>query len=106
MGQEICRAFTRQHDIYVQDLLFYSLRDGEQLRPEARGVPFVVSWPDAAEAFRLSLEVELDRLPSRCEVFFILGDVPQAKFSNEKAKRILGFQPQDDVAVLWRRAGS
>jgi nucleoside-diphosphate-sugar epimerase len=106
LGHEICRAFTRQHDIYVQDLLFYILRDLRELVPAARGVPFVVSWRDAAEAFRLSLEIDLDRLPSRCEVFFILGDLPQAKFSNEKAKRILGFQPQDDVAVLWHRQGS
>ena len=103
MGQEVCRSFTRKHEIYVQDLLFYTLRDLEQLQPETRGVPFVVSWRDAAEAFRLSLEIELQQLPSRCEVFFILGDIPQGKFSNEKAKRILGFAPQDDVAVLWRR---
>ncbi len=103
LGQDICRAFTEQHDVYVQDLLFNRLRDLDQLRPEAGGVPFVVSWRDAAEAFHLSLEIDLRRLPSRFEVFFILGDIPQSKFSNDKAKRILGFQPQDDVAVLWRR---
>ncbi len=106
LGHEVCRAFTRCHEIYVQDLLFYSLRDLSQLVPEARGVPFVVSWRDAAEAFRLSLEIDLQRLPSRFETFFILGDLPQAKFSNEKAKRILGFQPQDDVSVLWRQANN
>ncbi len=49
LGQEICRAFTLTHDIYVQDYLFYSLRDAEQLKPGAGGVPFVVSWGDAAE---------------------------------------------------------
>jgi hypothetical protein len=103
LGQDICRMFADQHEVYVQDLLFYILRDLDELRPEARGRPFVVSWRDAAEAFRLSLEIDLQRLPSRFEVFFILGDIPHAKFSNDKAKRILGFQPQDDVAVLWRR---
>jgi len=103
LGHEICRAFTRRHDIYVQDLLFYTLRDLGELVPGARGVPFVVSWRDAAEAFKLSLEIDLQRLPSRCEAFFILGDLPQGRFSNDKAKRILNFQPQDDVAVLWRR---
>ena len=58
------------------------------------GVPFIVSWEDAGEAFRLGLEIELDRLPSRCEIFFISGDMPQGKFLNEKTRRILGFKPQ------------
>ena len=103
LGQEICRAFTLTHDIYVQDYLFYSLRDAEQLKPGAGGVPFVVSWGDAAEVFRLGLEIELARLPSRCEVFFILADSPQGKFLNDKARQVLGFAPKDDVSLLWRK---
>jgi hypothetical protein len=104
LGQEICRAFTRTHEIYVQDYLFYSFEDSADLKPGRRGVPFVVSWRDAAEAFRLGLAIELARLPSRCETFFILGDCPQGKFSNEKAKRILGFAPKDHVDVLWQKS--
>ncbi len=103
LGQQIGRSFAHQYDVYFQELLFNSLRDVEQLRAGARGVPFVVSWRDAAEAMRLSLEIDLDRLPSRCEVYFILGNTPQDKFSNDKAQRVLGFQPQDDVSVLWKQ---
>ncbi len=103
LGQEVCRAFAESHDVYVQEYLFYILRAKDQLKPGAGGVPFVVTWADAAEVFRLGLEIDLAELPSRCEVFFILGDVPQAKFLNDKAKRILGFAPKDDVAALWRR---
>lgn len=103
LGQEICRSFTRQHDVYVVDLLFYLLRDAADVKPGACRIPFVVSWADAAEAFRLALEVELEKLPSRCEVFFIHGDLPQDKFRVGKAKRILSFHPQDDVAGFWRR---
>jgi UDP-glucose 4-epimerase len=103
LGQEICRAFTQAHDVYVQEYLFYNFRDAGELKPAVGGVPFVVSWRDAAEVFRLGLEVELARLPSKCEAFFILGDCPQGKFLNEKAKRILGFAPKDDVSVLWRK---
>jgi hypothetical protein len=87
----------------VIELLFYILRDKKELKPGLGGIPFIVSWSDAAEAFRLALEIELDKLPSRCEAFFIHDDLPQDKFSNEKARRILGFRPQGDVAVLWRR---
>jgi len=88
----------------VQEYLFYSLQETGQLTLGAGGVPFVVSWRDAAEAFRLGLAIELENLPSRFEVFFILGDAPQGQFRNDKAKRILGFRPRDDVDLLWRRA--
>jgi len=50
----------------------------------------------------LGLEIELARLPSKCEVFFVLADIPQQKFLNDKAKQILGFAPQDDMSPLWR----
>jgi nucleoside-diphosphate-sugar epimerase len=102
LGMEICRAATRAHDIHVQTYLFYNLRSPEQLKPGRRGVPLITSWRDCGQAFRLGLAIPLDRLPSPFEVFFIAGDCPQGKFSNEKAKRILGFQPQDQVDILWR----
>ena len=103
LGQEICRSFTEVHDVHVLEFLFYSLRDKEQLRAGAGGAPFVVSWTDAGEASRLGLQIDLARLPSKCEVFFIFADVPQAVFLNDKAKRVLGFAPRDDVSLLWRK---
>jgi hypothetical protein len=106
LGQEVCRIFTRQHDVHVLDYLFYSFRDTDKMIRGGGGVPFVVTWADAAEAFRLGLEIELNQLPSRCEVFFILADNPQGKFANDKAKRILGFTPRDDVSLLWRKPRS
>jgi len=105
LGQEICRAFTEVHDLHVVELLFYILRDKEQLKRGAGGVPFIVSWADCAGAFRLALQIDPARLPSKCEVFFIFGDVPQGKFLNDKAKQILGFAPKDDVSLLWRSPG-
>lgn len=104
LGMEVSRSYARNHDIYVQQYLFYDFRGRESLRPSRGGVPFIVSWSDAAEVFRLGLEIDLSHLPSKYEVFFILGDCPQGKFVNDKAKRILGFRPKDDVSVLWRRS--
>ena len=104
LGQEVCRVFTERHDIYVQDYLFYNFRYADKLKRGAGGVPFIISWADSAEVFRLGLEIDLARLPSRCESFFILGDNPQGKFTNDKAKRILGFFPRDDMSALWRKA--
>jgi len=64
----------------------------------------VVSGRDAGEAVRLGLEIDAAKLPSRCEVFLILTDMPHGKFRNDKVKRILGFTPQDDISPLWRKA--
>jgi hypothetical protein len=104
LGQEVCRVFAENHDVYVVDLLFYILRDASEVKPGACRIPFVVSWSDAAEAFRLALDVDLEKLPSRCEVFFIHGDLPQDKFLVDKAERILGFIPTDEVAAFWHRS--
>ena len=104
LGQEVCRVFSENHDVYVQEYLFYNFRYMARIKRGAGGVPFIVSWADAAEVFRLGLEIDLARLPSKCEVFFILGDNPQGKFLNDKAKRVLGFAPKDDVSDLWRKA--
>jgi len=111
LGQEICRVFAETHNVYVLDFLFYNFRDltgaGPSYFPAHPGsgpVPFVVSGKDAGEAFRLGLEIDVAKLPSRCEVFFILTDMPHGRFSNEKAKRILGFAPTDDLSRLWRKA--
>ncbi len=104
LGQETCRVFTQHHDIYVQDYLFYSLRDMASLTRGTDATPFSILWADAGEIFRLGLEIDLAKLPSRCEIFFVFADMPHGQFVNEKAKRILGFRPKDDLQVLWRKA--
>jgi hypothetical protein len=105
LGQEICRVFAENHDLYVQTYLFYNFHDPATLTPGADATPFSVSWRNAVEIFRLGLEIPFDQLPSRCEVFNTFTDMPHGKFSNEKAKRILGFQPRDDIRALWHKAG-
>lgn len=103
LGQEICRIYTEHHPIYVQTYLFYNFRDPAQMVKGQRYAPFLISWENAAEVFNLGLSIDLATLPSRCEVFNIFTDMPHGRFSNEKAKRILGFQPRADVDAAWRR---
>jgi hypothetical protein len=104
LGQEICRVFTEHHDIYVQEYLFYAFRDAATLTRGADATPFSISWGDAGEVFRLGLEIDLARLPSRCEVFFVFADMPHGKYANDKAKQILGLRFKDDLSPLWRKA--
>ena len=68
--------------------------------------PFSISWNDAAEAFRLGLETSLSNLPSKCEIFNIFTNLPHQKFSNEKAKRLLGFSPKDALSQWWQKTSN
>lgn len=103
LGQEICRVFSQHHDIYVQEHLFFSLRDMDKLTPGADATPFSISWGDAGEAIRLGVEIDLAKLPSRCEVFFVFADMPHGKYVNDKVKRVLGLRFRDDLSVLWKK---
>ena len=47
--------------------------------------------------------MDVRTLPSRNEVFFITGDLPHGKYSNAKARRLLGFEPRDTLEKYWRK---
>ena len=141
LGQEVLRVFSERHDLYVQTLLFCTLRmpDSLELLPnpphmhdaapanpprpvgadrsqpvpqpqrraepqEAQAMgPFSIAWPDVGPAVLAALEVELARLPSRCETYFVLADTPQGKFRNDKIRRILDWTPRFHLEPLWIR---
>ena len=104
LGLEICRAFTENHDLYVMTFLYTTFTDHDDHAADGQDIfPFAVTWRDAAEAFRHALSVDLKQLPSRCEVFNILADLPHQRFSNERAKRVLGWRPQDRLEQFWNR---
>ena len=102
LGQEICRVFTENYDLYVIMLMFYNFRDTEYSKPET-DTPFIISWKDAGSVFGCALKVDLEKLESRCEQFFVLADTPHGKFSNETTKRVLGWQPTDSLDLYWKK---
>jgi nucleoside-diphosphate-sugar epimerase len=114
LGQEILKVFAERHDMYLQTLLFYNMRMTETLRGPGgqqagpvTGVdmtPFTIAWPDTGTAIRAALEVELARLPSRCETYFVFPDIPHHKFRNEKIRRVLGWSPRYQLEPLWNKA--
>ena len=103
VGHEICRVYTEHHDIYVQMYLYYNFRDPAALDREREVRPFAISWQNGGEVFPHGLEIPFEQLPSRFETFFIFTDMPHGRFTNDKAKRVLGWEPRDDVSALWRR---
>ena len=103
LGHEICRVFTRNYDVYVMGLFFYNFRpEGSQVGQDL--TPYSLTWEDTGRSFAAALAVDLDTLPSRWESFFVFTDLPHHKFSNEKAKRILGWQPTQDLREFWTKS--
>lgn len=102
LGQEIVRLFADQYDLEVPVLQFSSFVNPQTPHRSGSGMsPMTVSWRDAAHA--LCRAVEVPELPSPFEVFHILADLPQGKYSNRKARRVLGWRPRDDLQRLWTR---
>lgn len=112
MGQEICRVFADRHDLYVMTLLYYNMKlPGSLAAPLETQVtyhndmtPYSLAWTDCGEAVRCAVEVELSRLPSRCETFFTFSDIPHDKFRNDKLQRLLGFRPRYHLEAMWNKS--
>ncbi|BCX03501.1 MAG: hypothetical protein KatS3mg053_1439 [Candidatus Roseilinea sp.] len=91
-GQEICRIFAEHHGLVVPALTFCQFV--ESSTPYGPRIhPLTISWGDAARAIRCALEVTT--LPSPFEYFHIGADLPHGVFRNDKAKRLLSWQPRD-----------
>jgi nucleoside-diphosphate-sugar epimerase len=102
LGQEVCRLFAEAYGLEVPVLLFSRFVDPATAQPTPDGVfPMTVSWEDAGHALRRALEVP--GLPSPFEIFHILADLPHGKYSNTKARRLLGWRPRDTLVHLWAR---
>ena len=117
LGQEICRVFTEKNPyMNLQTLLFYNFyndaltlggRRNVGKPPQNKGTdltPFSVRWEDAASAIKKALEIDLNKLPTRTETYFVFTDLPHNKFSNKKAKEQLSWKPKFDLKELWDRS--
>ena len=91
LGLEICRVFSEGYDVNVQTYLFYNFRDPAEAKPGTQSAPFAISWSNAAEIFRRGLEIDLNALPSSCEVFNIFTDMPHAVFPMKRPNISLAF---------------
>ncbi len=102
LGQEICQIFAEEHGLSIPVLLFGNFVNPAEPRTRSKELyPFTVSWQDAGVAMRQALHVET--MPRPFEVLHINADLPHGQYPNEKAKRLLGWQPEDGLAELYQR---
>ncbi|MBI2299532.1 MAG: NAD(P)-dependent oxidoreductase [Armatimonadetes bacterium] len=103
LGWEIVRTFCRRHPEVSVVAFFYSGFHTGDITPQGWIPDWNVDSRDAGQAFRLGAEIARDKLPSNCELFNINADLPVSRISIEKARRILGYEPQHNFEVLWSR---
>ena len=100
LGQEAMRVFAEYYDLEVPTLLFCNFINPEV--PRGRRIhPMTVSWADAGQALRRA--VETASFPEPYEPLHVFADLPHGKYSNAKARRLLGWQPRDDLAAHYAR---
>ena len=102
MGEEVVRTFAESYGLEVPTFYFNHFANPATVKESSEGVnSFTVSWNDAALALRRGLEVP--SLPRPFEIFLISADLPHGYIPNEKAKRLLGWQPRDHFENRWLR---
>lgn len=99
LGQEILRVFAEHYDLEVLVMLYWEMVNPAE--PDHKP-PFFVSWPDAGRALRRA--VEAADLPSCYEEFNVSVDLPHGKFDHSKMRRVLGWQPLDNMDHFWQDA--
>ncbi len=101
LGQDVVRSFAEVHGLDVVALYFHVFQPGDAPERMKGASPFLVSWADTGRAFQAA--VEAPAMPNAYEPFIITGDLPHGRFGSEKAKRLLGWHPQDRFEGHWRR---
>ncbi len=102
LSSEICRIFSRQYGIQTIVFHFLGLRPRPTEPVSGRDFhQFAIIYDDLAHACRLALEVE--SVPDGFQDFNMLSFEAHGRYSVEKARRLLGFEPLERWEDYYRR---
>lgn len=102
LGREICRLWAEAHDLQIISFVFGGLGAAPEAPQVGKDTPlFRVVWPDLQHACKLALEI--DSVPDGFQEFNLFSYTGHGKYSLDKARRILGFEPTQDWDQLFRR---
>jgi nucleoside-diphosphate-sugar epimerase len=105
LAQEVCRIFATAYDLEVPALLFSRLVNPDWPLPGPQGdYQMLISWRDAGLAVRQAITVPA--FPEPFELLQITTDLPNGRFRNDKARRLLDWQPRDQLEARWQRRPS
>jgi nucleoside-diphosphate-sugar epimerase len=105
LGECLCSAFACNvsMEFIVLRIALVLSREIEWKRPGDEHLMHrdrIVADRDVAQAVRMALHSA--PLESNFEVFHIVGDYPAGRWTCNKAKEKIGFQPKDNFSELWR----
>ena len=102
LGMEICSIYARAYHIQTVCFLFCGL--GPRPTSPVSGKdfpPFTIVWEDLVQACRLALDIE--SVPGYFQAFNMLSYLSHSKYSTQKARRILGYEPVERWEDYYRR---
>ena len=103
VGLETCRLFSEHYPLHVLSLIFSRFRDPTADPQNPDDSTLSISARDAGQAVKCALDVDLETLDSRFEIFFATTDLPHGRFPNTRLRTILGFEPQDKLEAYWTK---
>jgi nucleoside-diphosphate-sugar epimerase len=102
LGREICRTYARVYGIHTVSFVFNALGPAPTMKATAQDFhPFFITYKDLAHACRLALEIE--SVPDYFQEFNMHSYLGQGKYLLDKARQILGYEPQQDWTTWFRR---
>jgi nucleoside-diphosphate-sugar epimerase len=105
LAMEICRTYARAHGIQTICYQFNTLGPTPTEPVSGRDFPpFRIVWDDLVQACRLALEIE--SVPDNFQSFNLHSFMGQGKYSIDKARRMLGYEPRARVEEFYRRRNS
>ncbi len=102
LGLEICRIYARTYGIQTISFVFNGIRPKPTEQVAGTDFPpFTIAHDDLAHACRLALEIE--SVPDNFQDFNMLSYEGHGKYVVDKARRILGFEPQEKWEDYYKR---
>ncbi len=102
LSMEVCKIYSQAYDIQTICFLLCSFRPKPTEPVSGRDFqPFVVTWEDMQYACRLALDI--DRVPGNFQSLNMSSYLAQGKIRIDKAKRILGYSPLEEVEQYFKR---
>jgi nucleoside-diphosphate-sugar epimerase len=102
LGQEVARIAAEDHGLETPCLVFCAFVNPDVAEPVPGGPhPMSISWDDAGRALRHAIDVP--SFPRPFDIVHLTADLPHGRYANEKARRLLGWAPRDNLEHLYRR---
>lgn len=102
LAMEICKIYARRYRIHTVCYQFNGLGPMPEERVRnADHPPFTIVYDDLVEACRLALEIE--EVPDYFQAFNMGSYLQQGKYTIDKARRILGYEPRTAPQRFFRR---